>query len=667
MPGARKSAVPAASDPPPLVAELINGFRLRHNGRDLDVPIRKCQALLAILALSPGIAMSRERLRALLWSDHDAVNAASNLRQCLHALRHRVLHVVDPDLLEVSRDVVSLRDGAYQTDIAILLDDLRKGRIPEAIAEGLPILSDVLVGLEYLDPEFHDWVLEQRARLQEKVLTELRVVMADQRENSAAAAAILLAHDPFDEAACRVLIRHHARSGEHARALRVYQSLWTLLEETFGEEPSTETQDLIVELKSGGLEPPREITPDSARPDRMRICVQPIDLTGLAARSARLAEGFRLDLIAGLTRFREWCVFDGQRSVALANQPHEPAYLVDLIALDTGEVLRFSLLIKEVASDGYVWSERFAIRLDSWTDSQNQLIRRIAAALNVHISADRIQHYLSTDRFPLETYDRWLMGHNLVMEYSAASWDRADAIFHSLIADRPGFARAYSSLAGMENTRHMAFPGETYPPDRKGEALSLARQAVRLDPLDARTQLAFGWSCAMSSDVRLAALSFHLAHHNNENETWTLISAATGLAFCGEAGDARNLLASFQDLELNPTPMHWSYIAAIHFLTGDYVACVDASVRSEEVTADVPAWHAAALALLGRAQEAEATGRRLVDRMRQQWRAGEPPTEDAIRNWLFSSFPIHNQDRRLALRDGLDRAGLVSEDAAGRY
>src|SRR6266849_3243842 len=40
----------------------------------------------------------------------------------------------------------------------------------------------------------------------------------------------------------------------------------------------------------------------------------------------------------------------------------------------------------------YVWSDGFELNLDTWFDSQRRVIRRVAMALNVHLSAERLRH-----------------------------------------------------------------------------------------------------------------------------------------------------------------------------------------------------------------------------------------------------------------------------------
>jgi len=54
------------------------------------------------------------------------------------------------------------------------------------------------------------------------------------------------------------------------------------------------------------------------------------------------------------------------------------------------------------------------------------------------------------------------------------------------------FAPAYSSLAQLNNSYHIVKPGTARDADRTMQALAYAHEAVRLGPLDSRSQLCLG-------------------------------------------------------------------------------------------------------------------------------------------------------------------------------
>jgi DNA-binding SARP family transcriptional activator len=74
-----------------LSIRLFGGFHAElDSGPPLGIRRKKAQALLAYLALRPGLARSRDSLAALLWSGTTDQHGRHNLRQTLFALRQVV-------------------------------------------------------------------------------------------------------------------------------------------------------------------------------------------------------------------------------------------------------------------------------------------------------------------------------------------------------------------------------------------------------------------------------------------------------------------------------------------------------------------------------------------------------------------------------------------------
>jgi DNA-binding SARP family transcriptional activator len=57
-----------------------------------------------------------------------------------------------------------------------------------------------------------------------------------------------LTAEPFDETACRSLMRAHAAAGNRAEALRVYAKCRQLFRDELGSEPSTETAAVFLSI-----------------------------------------------------------------------------------------------------------------------------------------------------------------------------------------------------------------------------------------------------------------------------------------------------------------------------------------------------------------------------------------------------------------------------------
>src|SRR5713101_1682665 len=85
---------------------LLGGFQARlASGHPLTVSTKKAQALLAYLALRPGVAHPRDKLAALLWGETSDAQARDSLRHTLGALRKALPATDSPSLLTEGHSV----------------------------------------------------------------------------------------------------------------------------------------------------------------------------------------------------------------------------------------------------------------------------------------------------------------------------------------------------------------------------------------------------------------------------------------------------------------------------------------------------------------------------------------------------------------------------------
>jgi tetratricopeptide (TPR) repeat protein len=214
--------------------------------------------------------------------------------------------------------------------------------------------------------------------------------------------------------------------------------------------------------------------------------------------------------------------------------------------------------------------------------------------------------------------------------------------------------------AAIRNTRHLSFPGTPVTEEVRTEALRLALQAAYLDPLDSRSQLCLGWSSAMNGLYDKAELAFELSHKTNDNDPWSIVSSAVGLAFCGHKDESRDLAAKALAIDLSPSKTHWSYQAVVFFLNEEYEQCIEACLQGGDVFADTPAWHAAALVQMGEIAAAEAKLRDFTDRLRKNWFGQEGFGDEAVATWLAECYPFKYPRPWQRLRDGLKQSGLAT-------
>ncbi|MGP6086719.1 transcriptional regulator [Antarctobacter jejuensis] len=134
---------------------VLGPFQVRDgDGVLLLVKGAKNQALLAMLALSPDMTRPRRWIEDKLWSTFGPEQASANLRQALSKLRSALGDAAD--VLIADRTGVSLDRRRVTVD---LLEEV----VPEDDR------TELLQGMDVRDPEFEDWLRQERAALMAKL------------------------------------------------------------------------------------------------------------------------------------------------------------------------------------------------------------------------------------------------------------------------------------------------------------------------------------------------------------------------------------------------------------------------------------------------------------------------------------------------------------------
>jgi DNA-binding SARP family transcriptional activator/TolB-like protein len=679
----------ATASRPRLVVSVIGGAHFNYDGREIDLRNRKARAIFAYLALAPQGEEPREKLAGLFWSEFSEQNARATLRQAIHEFRE-ALQQAGCLAVVSTRTTVGLRPGSFTVDLDEIMGVVATREAPEALLHQERLAESLLAGFDDLDPAFHVWLMARRQALHDRLIRGLeegyRDLTLDPRRRRRLADATLLL-DPTHEEACRIVMRCAAEAGETGAAIRAYDELYRLLDEDYDMEPSAATQELIAEVKQGKFDgaaapggfgltyaaemkqalvasrrtaPVREPTPMPLKP---ALFVDPFGMSGIGPDSVHLVEGFRIELIACLTRFREWYVAGNEVGGPDENSGVRVSarYCITTTAYQAGSAINVVMVLQERPSGLAIWGERFELRLDQWFEVQQRIVRRIAATLHVQLSSERLARLSHMPDVSLESYDIWLRGQWMTRNFRAEEWNRAVEMFAKGIERSPSFSPLYSGLAQVNNAVHFMQPGMFRDPDNISRTLALAQKAVALDPRDSRAELCLGWALAMSKRYAAAEVHMELACSLNTNDSWTMVSAAMFFAFCGEADRARDLAEQAMEMTLSPIPRHWVYETSIRFLRGDNEGAIEAADRAQDSLLTVPAWRAAALSNLGRMEEARLEVVRFHETARANWVNDEAPTDEMIARWLLQAYPISRRETWERVRDGLAAAGIAVE------
>lgn len=649
----------------PLHIRLCDGFAVTLPGLvSLDLKSRKAAAVIGYLALKQGRAETRERLAGLLWSENAEDQARGSLRQCLRQIRI-ASDQADCDLVTADQEKVSLADIEVEIDLVAAYDHLAEGSVPAALAEGGINPERLLYGYEDLDPSFGSWLRVMREKWHGLFIQRLEnlVVSNLSSDKRAQAAQALLALDATHELAIRELMRHKAETGNPASALKVFDAFKEKLSSDYDLEPDQETLDLVGAVQTGMAA--RGSSLAAGPKPAQQLHIKPIVFleaveTGAAEASRHVAAGLRHMLLASLARFRHWVVIDsGYSSGAAAGMSGEHfAYCLHVAAVDAAERTGLTVKLVEAENKRVVWSEFLFVGRDEWPTVGERIVRSLAAAFDIYLSADRLQRAQNIEHGNIVAFDRWMKGVFLLEKFEPDAEGEAERHFRDVIVMSPEFGPAHASLAGIYNSRHIVFPGIRRNREREEYALRLAHKAVELEPLDARCQVTLGWSLALTNRFRQAELAFELAEELNPSDPALLMSAAHGTAICGNIRVAKERAGRAMQTHPHASNFFHAILSHIHFQSGDYRQSIISAEKGGEFLTPLFGWKAAAHAFLGEIDEAKSAAKRLLSAARHTWRGTGPADERSIAAWFLDIFPFATEAKREKLQEGLTLAGL---------
>lgn len=244
---------PMSEDHLLLEIRLLGQFHLRLDSRDLVVPSRPAQSLLAYLVLNAGISHRREKLAGMLWPDSTEANARSYLRHALWRIR-RALDVDSlswRDYLRADDIAIGFRkDSAYRLDTDIVLE------MKDATAWLVEELTEIVsVYRGELLPGFYDeWTVLERERLRAAFNHKMQLLLdrlVDERRwhDAVQWAEHWIAMGFVPDLGYRALMLSHAGLGDWGGVAEVYQRYVDAMDRELGLEAPQEMQSLFEQLK----------------------------------------------------------------------------------------------------------------------------------------------------------------------------------------------------------------------------------------------------------------------------------------------------------------------------------------------------------------------------------------------------------------------------------
>ena len=284
-----------------LEFRVLGPLEVRSDGAPVQLGGPKQRALLALLLVDAGRAVSTDRLIDALWGEHPPRTAPTSLQNFVSQLRK----LLGPELLVTKPPGYLLRIDPLQVDVNrvhALLTEAREAP-PEERAAKLRDALDLWRGPPLEEFGFEAFAQGEIARLEELRLTLLEeridaVIEAGEPGEVVGELEALVGEHPLRERFREQLMLALYRSGRQAEALDAFQEGRRVLVEELGIDPSPRLQQLHAAIlrHEVRLEPARAAPAQDHFEDVARTVLQgrvvPVLGTDVAELTARLARHF---------------------------------------------------------------------------------------------------------------------------------------------------------------------------------------------------------------------------------------------------------------------------------------------------------------------------------------------------------------------------------------
>jgi DNA-binding winged helix-turn-helix (wHTH) protein/TolB-like protein len=381
-----------------------------------------------------------------------------------------------------------------------------------------------------------------------------------------------------------------------------------------------------------------------------------INVSGDAA-SETFALGMKKTYFQALVRVRD--IRPVNRSSAFAyGAASADALAVDLVlggsVQHEGDRLRITSSLLDARTGDLLWSELWDRPDSNPFAVQSEICSRIASELGGRAGAIlAIGRAAAHRKEPgeLTAYDLYLLGTEKLDRMTRADVETAIALLDRSVEREPGLARAWIELAAAHEL--MANFG-VEPDAHRGAAADAARRAIDLDPRDPRAHIALGESLRRSNDLARSRSAFHTALTMAPGAAETLILYPGWAATFGEPERGADVADRVAKLLPNIPMAAAEPFAYGYFMAGRYEQALDMIERltADNYTLALWAMHAAALAAVGRKEEARA------------WVARAIAARPDLSIEAMANAPGYSEPERLRLVETMQLAGFPS--CAGR-
>ena len=391
--------------------------------------------------------------------------------------------------------------------------------------------------------------------------------------------------------------------------------------------------------------PKPSLPPPPAAPAKAAIVVLPFVNMSSDPEQEFFADGLAEDLITDLSKVAGLFVISRHSSFAFKGKFSD----VRTVARDLGvrfvvegsvrraaSRIRINVQLIDAEDGTHIWADRFDREVDDIFALQDEVVGRIVNALSDVVPSSRpVKGKRAAN---IKAYDLLVRGRGLIHTLGGISVGRP--LLEKAIEIDPQFAEAYAWLA-MSYLYGWVYWGESAETQRP-LARAAAERAVALDRENASAHAILGDVLIFDGqlDAGIRELTAALRIDPNHADAWLFMGEA--MDYLGRTDEA--LDHTRKAFAVNPYPPDWYYwyLGFVEYAAGRYADAVDALHHVAKQHAGSRRILAAALAQLGRLDEAKAMAAEFMDVSPQfsirQWAGAQPFQHEPIRQKFVEGY-----------------------------
>ena len=346
------------------------------------------------------------------------------------------------------------------------------------------------------------------------------------------------------------------------------------------------------------------------------IAVLPFDNMSRDPQQDYFSDGITDDLITDLSRISGLFVIARNTMFTYKGNPVKvqqiarelgASYVLEGSVRKAGNRVRINAQLIDARTGHHLWAERYDRELSDVFALQDEVVRKIVAALSVKLRPSEKEQLSSSAQAHPEAYDLLLRGIEKYRQFSRETIEESREYFERAIALDPTFARAHAALAlSYFMPVELGFADD--PKASTREALRIAQDALALDDTVREVYFVLSniYRLLKRHDDAIAAARRAIALDPNYADGYAVL--ATNLNYAGKPDEG--LAAIKHAMQLNPRHSYFYMwiLGHSHYLLGRYEEAAEQFVRVSKSNPHFAAAHkmlAATYSELGRTDDAE--------------------------------------------------------------